>query len=390
MSTKRVFGLDILRAIAILTVVYGHLFYVLPTGLNPFSTTVRLQFFDGVSLFFVLSGYLIGGILLKKLTTEAPTFPNLFRFWRDRWLRTLPAYFVVLALIVLAPFRDFPLNTLKPYPFFLQNLWDGEMRVFGESWSLSVEEWFYLLIPMMLFGMCYLKGARQGKFLMVILMVIFSSNMFRIIKVQLFQPQSFDRLINGYMMTVPSRMDAIMFGVLAAWVAFFHPQSWVRYAKLSFVIGLTGTLFNHFYFNGTSAIGFYHQYLSLPVQGFSAMLLLPYMSTIKTGTGFVAKVISFISRISYATYLLHGTVFLMYSKALMPDSFPVQLACYLFYAFGLAWVMHATVEKWGLTYRDKIKQRERNTLQPFSSEPEVGQLKAAEVLQETNTQTWQG
>lgn len=92
----------------------------------------------------------------------------------------------------------------------------------------------------------------------------------------------------------------------------------------------------------------------------------------------------------FAAVNLHGTVFLMYSKALMPDSFPVQLACYLFYAFGLAWVMHSTVEKWGLTYRDRIKQRERNTLQSFPSEPQVGQLKAAELLQETNTQTRQG
>src|ERR1043165_8912860 len=86
---QRIFGLDILRAFAILSVVWVHGGELLPPAVQRY---YRLLSPDGVSVFFVLSGYLIGGILIRTLAQEGAGVRTLWRFWARRWLRTLPNY----------------------------------------------------------------------------------------------------------------------------------------------------------------------------------------------------------------------------------------------------------------------------------------------------------
>src|SRR5207247_5755079 len=91
-------GLDLLRALAIIVVVIYHaaLFgFKLPGRVDRFGWT-------GVDLFFVLSGYLIGGQLLAPLARDQRI--NLGRFFTRRALRIMPAYFVVLAAHFLLPY----------------------------------------------------------------------------------------------------------------------------------------------------------------------------------------------------------------------------------------------------------------------------------------------
>jgi peptidoglycan/LPS O-acetylase OafA/YrhL len=85
---KRVFGLDLLRAAAILFVVIDHGNLLLPDLPRKIAD---LFVFDGVAIFFVLSGYLIGGILLDKLESGFNQH-SLLDFWIRRWFRTLPNY----------------------------------------------------------------------------------------------------------------------------------------------------------------------------------------------------------------------------------------------------------------------------------------------------------
>jgi peptidoglycan/LPS O-acetylase OafA/YrhL len=95
---NRVFGLDLLRFIAILMVLLGHGKMVLPQHIKPIFDDFLL---DGVAIFFVLSGFLIGGILIKQLEREQPTLGGLTHFWKRRWMRTLPAYLVVLVFLLV-------------------------------------------------------------------------------------------------------------------------------------------------------------------------------------------------------------------------------------------------------------------------------------------------
>ena len=108
-NKNRIYGLDILRALAILFVVLDHSKYTLQKSNSLFineiskiySWYLRYFDFDGVSIFFVLSGFLIGSILIRSFEKEELSFKSLVNFWIKRWVRTLPAYLFVLSILVL-------------------------------------------------------------------------------------------------------------------------------------------------------------------------------------------------------------------------------------------------------------------------------------------------
>lgn len=104
----------------------------------------------GVDLFFVLSGFLIGRIYFRS---SQPGNPNLFSFWAARWWRTLPPYYAALALYVICASR-FPTQFVPlpgTYLVFAQNYFG--VGGFGVSWSLCVEEHFYLLFPLVVMAL---------------------------------------------------------------------------------------------------------------------------------------------------------------------------------------------------------------------------------------------
>jgi peptidoglycan/LPS O-acetylase OafA/YrhL len=154
---KHVYGLDLIRAAAITLVVYQHgaLFFFLCYGAPVIWTKVGTI---GVTLFFALSGFLIGGIMLD-LGESLSDRQVAVRFWMRRALRTLPNYYLFV-LINVGYWSIFqrprgypsPFPLLPRYVFFLQNFAHGKTWFLSESWSLSVEEWFYLLFPLGLFA----------------------------------------------------------------------------------------------------------------------------------------------------------------------------------------------------------------------------------------------
>ena len=99
---ERILGLDVLRGLAILLVMVAH--YTNNISFWYGLTPPPAVFFTGdlgVDLFFALSGFLIGGILIDVLD-RAPSWSSLWRFMLRRWLRTLPAYWTWLAVLALA------------------------------------------------------------------------------------------------------------------------------------------------------------------------------------------------------------------------------------------------------------------------------------------------
>ena len=104
-SRKRVFGLDLMRSIAILLVVFSH--YMMPFHLNKRIAFILSTFTGttGVEIFFVLSGFLIGGILMKIYNAgDKLTFSQIKDFWIRRWFRTLPNYYLAIILIVVSTY----------------------------------------------------------------------------------------------------------------------------------------------------------------------------------------------------------------------------------------------------------------------------------------------
>ncbi|HKK11365.1 MAG TPA: acyltransferase, partial [Flavobacteriaceae bacterium] len=154
MQGKRVFGLDALRATAISLVVASHCSYMFSESTDsPILMAIRSLGAIGVDLFFVLSGYLIGGILLNQVEKNRTNFRDLFWFWKRRWFRTLPNYYLILLInitIVLIAGENLPNKLLLYFPF-LQNFLGSHPDFFTEAWSLSIEEYSYLILPLSLY-----------------------------------------------------------------------------------------------------------------------------------------------------------------------------------------------------------------------------------------------
>jgi len=149
------FGLDVARFLAIAGVVVGHYSFVFQSmaGRNTPITVIMSGMF-GVELFFALSGFLIGRLLFRIIEDDA-TPTGWLIFMVRRWLRTLPLYFVWLVVLTwaLPPPEHLGAHFLQ-YMTMTQNLaWPMPAdHWYNESWSLAIEEWFYILFSVVLIG----------------------------------------------------------------------------------------------------------------------------------------------------------------------------------------------------------------------------------------------
>ena len=133
-------NLDFVRALAILLVVNCHSGSIFAAA--PLSAALQLGG-KGVELFFVLSGWLLGRQILIELRQTGRV--EFRRFWLRRWMRTLPAYYAVLTVISLYILSRGNQPLRWSYLYFGQAYVSG-MPYFGISWSLCVEEHFYLVV----------------------------------------------------------------------------------------------------------------------------------------------------------------------------------------------------------------------------------------------------
>ncbi len=165
-ASKRLPELDGLRGIAILLVVFWHYFasrYSIPDGspiVEQLVVATRLSW-SGVDLFFVLSGFLLAGILIDHRSSS-----TYFRsFYGRRICRIFPLYYALLIVFVIGvvlndhgvvsrPAWLFRGNApLWTYFTFTQNVWMADTGSWGArfnsvTWSLAIEEQFYLLLPL--------------------------------------------------------------------------------------------------------------------------------------------------------------------------------------------------------------------------------------------------
>ena len=207
MSESRVFGLDAVRATAILMVLVAHAsFMFLPLTHRLEAVWMLGQL--GVELFFVLSGFLIGAILAKQAETARL---QIGRFWLRRWLRTLPNYYLFLAInIALARWTDGAWPHAAPYAVFLQNFAWPQPLFFIESWSLAVEEIFYLVAPLLVFAFSVGIRRRLDAAVLVVCAIL-AATAIRAVYVLRVDPD-WDLALR---MVSLVRMDAIAYGVLA-------------------------------------------------------------------------------------------------------------------------------------------------------------------------------
>lgn len=218
--SKRIPQLDGLRGVAIAMVVafhYAGLAYLagIPSFMNVLLSPMGLGW-SGVDLFFVLSGFLIGGILI-----DARGSSNYFRafYWR-RVCRIFPLYFALLAIVLLI--EHYRRQALWATPWwtcvsFSQNVWmaiHNDVGSLNITWSLAVEEQFYVLLPAVIY---FVKPPRLP---WVLGAGIVSAPLIRL---GLFLASP--RFATALFVLLPCRMDSLLLGVA---VAYFlrQPGAW--------------------------------------------------------------------------------------------------------------------------------------------------------------------
>ena len=362
---QRIFGLDVLRATAIIMVVCSHILWIYPKSNAFIPTLFELFGFWGVELFFVLSGFLIGSILYKTFINESFTLKSVFYFLKRRWFRTLPNYYLVLLLnILIACFLGFSIENMGSYFLFLQNLASKSPAFFPESWSLSIEEFTYLLLPFSLFFVGLVKVKNKSKlFLLVILALIL---VFLMNKIYYHSQHTISNLLEWNLnlkSVLIYRIDAILMGVLFAWISLNFSEFWKNSKTIFALIGF-GVLF--FLMFGILPLNltieqnpFFWNVLYLPITSIAFAFLLPFFSEWKTYTNAVFYPIELISKISYSIYLLHYSLILLLLKTFFDTSQMSDFernfftVVYLLITFLSSYLLYRFYEKPIMNWRDK-------------------------------------
>lgn len=224
----RVPALDGLRGIAILLVLMRHSIFGMESHSKWLSTLLAAGqlTWSGVDLFFVLSGFLIGGILL-----DARSSPNYFKtFYIRRACRIFPLYFAVTVLFMVRhlPFRILPgtLGDHSPlmippaaYLTLTQNFWMISLGWFGPTamtatWSLAVEEQFYLTAPLLI------RKISPQRMIAALVLVIAGAPLLRTLLHYKLTHGDFACYV-----LMPCRADALCLGVLSAFLV-RNPRFW--------------------------------------------------------------------------------------------------------------------------------------------------------------------
>ncbi len=310
-SDNRIFGLDLLRCLAIFLVIFGHASYILPKPYCKIHDEFVLL--DGVNLFFVLSGFLIGSILIKRINQETKfSFSSLLNFWMMRWLRTLPAYFFTLIIIIVIKSKydvNFKIDQqVLMYFVFLQNFAIHNMPVFGESWSLSIEEWFYLLFPVLIIFATYISTDKKRVILICIFIFLLFPSIVKVIKFVEFKDNNDYSWDKEFRRLVITRLDSIAFGILGAYLSFYYQYNWIKYKRKALYLGalimLLVIVMSKINVNNM-LVTFYTTVIYFPLSATGILLFLPYLSNMRIGKGAFSKIVTYISIISYSLYLIN-------------------------------------------------------------------------------------
>ncbi len=205
---QRVAPLDGLRALALMTGLIIHLQQRSPL------VSVPLPLADGVAMFFVLSGFLIGAMLLREWHGTGSV--RLGRFYARRLTRLLPpllVYLAVVAAVCAQTHHPVPWRELGGASVFLTGLVPRNPSIFtGHLWSLAVEAQFYLVCPLLLLSFLHWGGRRAAASLCAGL--IAACPLVRVFSAWAHVPL----LEHRQNILLPARMDSLFAGVLLALV----------------------------------------------------------------------------------------------------------------------------------------------------------------------------
>ena len=300
-TRQRVFGLDLLRAIAIVCVVHGHGKHFLYGTRMEWLAQLPLP--HGVDLFFVLSGFLIGLSVMKMLEREHFGIQT-WRFYGKTALRILPNYYAMLLvnlLLVACGVVNGDLGAKSFYRFatMTQNIASPFYDFYWESWSVPIQWWFYILFPLMAWLMSRVVGRRALP--ATVLVALLASFAYRYsLLPEVADPFVYDIAVRK---TLAARTDSIYVGVLAAWASREYPAFWRRSRWWMLAVGVA--LFAAVKAVGNTSEGFYAVVLLPLLVPLAVGMALPALDSWRTAQGPVANWVVALSILSYAMFMVN-------------------------------------------------------------------------------------
>ncbi len=315
---SRLPGLDLMRAIAIIWVLFFHAQIL---GLGTPSLAFTQLGWMGVDLFFVLSGFLIGSQWLGSCEKDAS--PSFLSFYLRRAFRILPAYLVVVAVYFGLPsLRETKeIQPLWQFLTFTENLLIDfyHPKAFSHVWSLCVEEHFYLLFP--LISLLILKRKSFSFTLSVCAAVVMAGMAWRgyvwldgllpIKEVEEGVGNIFQRYYERIYYPTWCRLDGLLMGIMLALCKIYRPAWWrAAMEKPYHLLGLGGVLL------GGAIVLFQDRMATAPnVIGYPmlSMALALIVASAASTHGLLGRVripgIATIATLSYSIYLSHKLVY---------------------------------------------------------------------------------
>jgi peptidoglycan/LPS O-acetylase OafA/YrhL len=363
---KKLYGLDHLRALAILSVFLFH-YFILSQGQPEWLPDVAKFGWTGVDLFFVLSGFLISSQLFAQIKQgENIKFKQ---FFLKRFFRIVPAFLVTVGLYFLFPlFRE--KESLPPiwkFLTFTQNLGLNlqDFGTFSHAWSLCVEEHFYFFLPIILIILQRGKVLKNSYWLIAALFLfgfiirVYSFN-------HLYTPKA--QLENSWMYWYKyvyyptyNRLDGLLIGVCIAGIYQFLPTTWNKISKYGnqfVILGLAVLTGAYFLCEDTQTYIASIWGFPLVALGFG-LLVIAALSPTCFLYKWKSKVTTYIATLSYAIYLTHKGIIHITHQLLVSFKFDnnvVLLICLFTCLFG-AVLLNLIIEKPFMKLRDKFIEK---------------------------------
>lgn len=361
---NRIYGLDLMRAIAIILVVLGHVRWMTEKFPKPIRVALHGSGILGVELFFVLSGFLIGGILLKTFDAKRgkPDAASIRTFWIRRWFRTLPNYYFILFIMIAMYWNELPDNIYR-YFFFTQNFLNTPHYFFEDSWSLCIEEISYLVSPLIIASLAYLLPKFLGKiFLLGALILIAFVTILKAyyISTNLTGNYTWNNDVREVALL---RLDAIYFGFVVVYFKSRFADLWNKSTILFWpgLIATVGLMAIQKNITGPEAGLMWNVFFN-PLLSLSIAMMIPKLYFLKApSSSFMVTSVTTVSLISYSMYLLNDGIISWTIRRFTSDGInwtaPQFAFAYVAYWIGcisLSWLLYRFFEKPFMDLRNRF------------------------------------